>query len=433
MSAIRSNADANIVKPTPHGQSGTRRATGRLFCWLRDGWCLVGIAAILFTLVNFVLGRVIAQSQARVGAELVQRPAFRAACATSDAAGLDALATDIAQTHDNPFDSRFSRWEPFDYWRIRPHVGTTISIDAAGLRRTVQATGAPFGAGARSYRVFCFGGSTMWGSGVPDQATIPSLLARRLSNAGFAVEVTNFGQPGYVSTQETIALLLELEKGNIPDVALFHDGFNDIGSALLNGAPGLAGDEYERGQADELFHRPTTLGLVRHWLLHLPVARLVAPNVTTSLAGRVAEQAAKTTDAALAQQIVRRYLANLRAAQALASGLQADAVFFWQPVVYLRRAPTPLEQETIQAHAGSALFHRRVTDLVRQAKAAPLLADPVLPRLTDLSSAFDDPSLDQTTVFFDDCHLGDRGNGIIATAMAAAVIPMLEARRARGQ
>ena len=54
--------------------------------------------------------------------------------------------------------------------------------------------------------------------GAPDEATIASIVAisSLVEKHGLNVEVTNFGSTGYVTTQETIALLRELQSGNVP-------------------------------------------------------------------------------------------------------------------------------------------------------------------------------------------------------------------------
>ena len=49
------------------------------------------------------------------------------------------------------------------------------------------------------------------------------------------VEIRNLAEIGYVSTQEMIALVRELQSGYRPDLVLFYDGVNDTTSALLEG------------------------------------------------------------------------------------------------------------------------------------------------------------------------------------------------------
>jgi hypothetical protein len=117
-----------------------------------------------------------------------------------------------------------ARWEPFVYWRMKPYAGRYINSDSAGLRitpRYANPKGLPI-------RVFFFGGSTTWGLFERDSLTRPALVAKRLEEAGFDPQVTNFGQLAYVSSQELITFVLELRRGNIPDVAVFWDGENDV-------------------------------------------------------------------------------------------------------------------------------------------------------------------------------------------------------------
>ncbi|MER3445854.1 MAG: hypothetical protein C4291_03015 [Candidatus Dadabacteria bacterium] len=76
-----------------------------------------------------------------------------------------------------------------------------------------------------------FGGSTMWGTEARDDFTIPSILSKKLWRRGIRCDIVNFSGSGYVSTQEVIALLIELQRGNIPNLVIFYDGINDTYSA----------------------------------------------------------------------------------------------------------------------------------------------------------------------------------------------------------
>lgn len=86
----------------------------------------------------------------------------------------------------------------------------------------------------------------MWGSGARDSFTIPSLLSQILSEHGISIHVVNYGESGFVSTQEVIALMLQLKKGNIPDVVMFYDGVNDTFSAFQHGIAGIPQNEFNR-------------------------------------------------------------------------------------------------------------------------------------------------------------------------------------------
>ena len=130
------------------------------------------------------------------------------------------------------------RWQPFVYWLGAPYQSRYLNIDENGVRQT-------FGAGPwqrsqhDAIRIFTFGGSTMWGEGSRDDYTIASWLQRFIYQTPYRVGITNLGQDAYVSTQEVLLLLEQLQKGNIPDIAVFYDGFNDSGSAMSSGTAGV--------------------------------------------------------------------------------------------------------------------------------------------------------------------------------------------------
>jgi len=95
-------------------------------------------------------------------------------------------------------------WRPYVLWRRRPFSGRLINVDESGLRRTWNPAGSEVGAA----RIFAFGGSTLWGNGARDEHTIPSYVSRLLNDAGRPVRVTNFGELGFVSSQNLVSLML---------------------------------------------------------------------------------------------------------------------------------------------------------------------------------------------------------------------------------
>ena len=80
--------------------------------------------------------------------------------------------------------SRQTRYRSFVLYRRAPFKGETINIDQEGIRLTPGAD-----CGPNAFKVFAFGGSTMWGTGSPDWGTIPSYLQtgiKKLKVAQFA-------------------------------------------------------------------------------------------------------------------------------------------------------------------------------------------------------------------------------------------------------
>ena len=150
-------------------------------------------------------------------------------------------------------------WRPYVYWRTRPYSGRHLNIDADGLRRTWN----PAPGDTDAMRVFMFGASTLLGFKVRDDYTTPSFVAKIMAReCEVPVVVSNFGQLGYVSTQDLIALLLELQRGNVPGVAVFYNGTVDVESSYDTQVAGLPRWEYLRRDAFQnfkhhLFARPT--------------------------------------------------------------------------------------------------------------------------------------------------------------------------------
>ena len=90
--------------------------------------------------------------------------------------------------------------------------------------------------------------------------TIPSLLARdaRL-NGGWRAEIRNLAEIGYVSTQELIALVRELQGGYRPDIVIFYDGVNDTTSAFLEREAGVTTNEVNRRAEFNIQQSPARL------------------------------------------------------------------------------------------------------------------------------------------------------------------------------
>ena len=64
----------------------------------------------------------------------------------------------------------------------------------------------------------------MWGTGSPTWGTISANLQKGLEKLRPGlVCVMNYAESAYVSTQDIIMLLLQLQSGNVPDVVLFYN------------------------------------------------------------------------------------------------------------------------------------------------------------------------------------------------------------------
>jgi hypothetical protein len=255
--------------------------------------------------------------------------------------------------------SRNQRYYPYVGWRRAPFKGETIRIDQNGVRLTPGAD-----CSAKSFKVFAFGESSMWGTGSPDWGTIPANLQKDLEKMRQGpVCVMNFAESAYVSTQDIIMLLLQLRSGNVPDLVLFYSISGDIGAAYESGRVGVHANLDQIAARLEGRSKPPTFV---DWL-----RRTYAYSLTNELVGKLTianpqqtepghadflDRAASTRNepvtyqsmgidvAKLSDSIVQDYLGNYEIVSALARKYGFKYFFFAPPIVSLGNKPLTREE-----------------------------------------------------------------------------------------
>lgn len=317
-----------------------------------------------------------------------------------------------------------TKWHPYVYWRHEPFTGKHINVSDQGLRRTWNRRTQPDKPGIR-YKIWCFGGSTMWGEGDRDEFTIPSQISRILSDRfpAIQVEVSNFGEAGYVSTQELITLYLQLRKGDRPDLVIFLDGANDVYSGYHNAAAGLPVFEWDRERDFNMgkrFRRLTqdkaTLALlflkateVYRWAKRqagqgrdTALERNLSPGERTEFSdSRISE---------LAESVWQNYQFNVSAIAELCRARGISTLFYWQPVSYVSKSPS------VPAASDESPL-RKLYD-----KSYTLARTCELPTFHYLGDVFDDYAED---FFIDFCHANEKGLEIIAQRMVKDIAPLI--------
>ena len=98
--------------------------------------------------------------------------------------------------------------DPLLHYELAPGTSCDCRIGDARYRVTIDEHGArypthPLAKGPDVFRIMCVGGSTVYGSIVNDDQTIPAALERRLNANGSArrYEAWNFGTPAYMLRQ----------------------------------------------------------------------------------------------------------------------------------------------------------------------------------------------------------------------------------------
>jgi lysophospholipase L1-like esterase len=303
------------------------------------------------------------------------------------------------------FTSYNSTWRSYVYWRRTPHQGKYINIDRQGIRYTTPSN-LTDGEARKKLKIFMFGGSTMWGEGVRDQYTLPSLVCQDLSVHKIKAGITNFGEVGYVNTQELIELVLQLERGNIPDVVVFYDGFNDVYSAWQNSMEGLPQNESNRELEYNITKRYNTLRK-EFFLKTIDQFYLTKTLKNWTNIGRPSKSAVKDTNG-LEKKILDVYLNNIKIIVALGKAYGFVPIFYWEPVIYTKKNLTHFEQKYISKPIGALYDTTHALLKVNQSK----LVDYNFHDITGLFLETKEP------VYLDYCHSNEEAHKIIARRIA---------------
>ena len=274
--------------------------------------------------------------------------------------------------------TRPQRWKSYLYFgRLPSFKGRYVNIDSAGHRVTPQ----PATPATPVAKVFFFGGSTMWGTEQRDDHTIAAEAARRLqvlAGPGNRIQVTNFGESGYVTTQELLALMLELRARNIPDVVVFYDGINDVGTTVQYGGAGIPQNESKRVAEFALGRAIDRAGFERGLRKDMKAWRALGGESLKQFALFEWVQSLKpkpklqyiAADSA-ARSTTRVYTENMRMAESLARTYGFEVIYVWQPNVHsTEKILTPAEDRIVKG-INSDDFQRRIRET--QIAISPIL------------------------------------------------------------
>lgn|GEM_PF-1830700 len=243
-------------------------------------------------------------------------------------------------------------------------TGDYFNVDAQGIRKTLDL--APLTDAQGQVAIHFYGGSTMWGYGARDEYTIPSEAVRVLQEEyNYNAKITNFADIGYNSYQDKVLFDAQLLKGNIPDIAVFYQGYNDlilgIATAQSLGAPAETA----------------------------PLVSIPIPNVT---------------------DYSDYYLRYLNTLQATASAHDIHLIVVWQPM-WIHKTLTDDEQHAIinLSHADPQL----VEDTYRliESQIATIASETQVENFLDYYPLFDNYP---ETIFTDVVHINEHGNRYVA-------------------
>jgi lysophospholipase L1-like esterase len=304
--------------------------------------------------------------------------------------------------------SRRTQYLPYVGWRRSHYDGRFISVDNQGVRRTLNS----YCGNEKNLVVWIFGDSVLWGTGSSDAETIPSQLANLYEDAGQKVCVRNYGEVGWVSTQEVIELILQLKQLNRkPDIVVLYDGADEI-LTPSEGVPIGADIGYQRFR--QLLDNSQNQSKPGFWYLNQTNTARALNRIAAQLRAsrhsganpNLPPQEAKTA----AQLSIDNYRRNLQIVDSLAQTYGFRSFYFWYPVSAAGHKPlTREEQMFVSREAARA---PQVYELTRATYAlCEKLQRPNFLYLGDILDA------DPQQLYLDFSHLSPQGNRLVAQYM----------------
>ena len=323
-------------------------------------------------------------------------------------------------------------YQPYTMWRRRAYQGTYTTIDVEGIRRTTGNSPSD-----DSIQVWMFGGSAVWGVGAPDHETIPSRLASLLNREfGIDAAVRNLGERGFVSTQEVIYLMRELQSSRRPDVVIFYDGVNDAAAVSL--WPEFPGAHVSFDTVRDRFEMDTDGGSFRSFIRSTgfyAASRIVLDRLEADpfeRDGIIIYSAADTGSTPnyrwLAERGIDVWLFNARVVGSMARTYGFMPLVLFQPGLWSSGKPLDPSEESLLASemefAGlmTLMTVRSEMHSVLEERSSKGDAPEWVVNLNDLFSETQEP------VYIDYVHVSEKGNRIAARRIAEEVLARLCAR-----
>ena len=325
--------------------------------------------------------------------------------------------------------SNNTKWTSYKYWKRKQYKSEVINIDDNGIRKTCnQCTSENH----KKIKIFVFGGSTIWGTGVEDCETVPSYISEFLNKRGICAEVYNYGETGYVSFQETISFLLKIRENNCPNIAVFYNGVNDVYSAFQQKFPGIPQNEYRRElEFNNLYTISNNVEQAIEKNGWKAILEIVAKksNIIRYIRRKLGVPDYKIVDSVvlnnnvvkkdknihiLKEKTVNMYLNNKEILKKISDSIGVKSLFFLQPAIFFKKNLTDWERQ--EAEKNWADFNKDVYKGI-------LSQNVDQNDLINLSNIFADTI---SPIFIDWCHVSAEGNRIVAIEISKKIVELLE-------
>ncbi len=286
---------------------------------------------------------------------------------------------------------------PYYHWRKAPFEGKAINVDSESNRVTIKAT-PPL---PNAKKVFMFGGSALWGTGSSDKYTIPSQLQTLL---GPTYDVTNFGENAFVSVQELNVLLEQLAKGAKPDIVIFYDGPIDIYTGLYSPGkprhPQFSAEDYT-SKSDTSYLLLKLLEKTNYIAITERIKKLRKKDPLSEWEASVLPNLESN-----AMQTIESYQHLMKQVKALGRAYGFKVYHIWQPILLTEKKPKTADEQAIVAATSIPLV--KSYEIAEKIVKDKLSKEDNFIYMADIFNNVKEP------IYFDFCHVGPKGNQIIA-------------------
>jgi hypothetical protein len=282
---------------------------------------------------------------------------------------------------------------PYVEWRRGPLSTETLNIDADGLRmHTVGRNNND----ATASSIGFFGGSTMWGTGVDDNGTIPAIFDQLTTT----YEVTNYGESGYTTRQSLEMLINLMNENKAPKTVIFYSGVNDVQILCNKGFTSSVNGHHEEQHLQEMVSERQKRKTTSQIYLYLvkPIIEAFGPG------GDVVEGQGEyvcARDKAKAEAVAETLVRGWEIAHQLVASYDGRFFAFLQPVAFIGHP----RLDHLKLKRDAAADFLAVYPLIRARLAAR--GDDWA---TDISDTFDRDEY----IYVDSVHVSRNGNALVA-------------------
>lgn len=294
-------------------------------------------------------------------------------------------------------------YEPYSLWKAADAKSDLFNV-VDGYRKTINVKKENV---AKHFTIYFFGASTMFCVDVPDEYTVPSIFAKKISPLYSEInfDVFNYALPAFVSENELHLLVTLLKNGQIPNLVIFYDGVADIGVKAMREEPHdhyiqfvEASKGLSRTILDRIVRKSYFIALFKpneiHGMVYIQDQNILHKNTVS---------------------VVKDYLNNIRFINNLASVYGFKAIFLWSPSIFTTHKRLTEEEKTIVKLSNNRMAgHRIASDYMN----AAIFPKKYFENFYNLENALD--SIDKS-VFFDAMHISAIGNEKIADTILEIV------------